>query len=398
MPKSHSRKSKTPEALHVLLCVVGGTPAVVTETVYALMVERKIPLRRMRLITTQLGRQEIERQLFRLTGEESGGWHLLKQHHPETGKIAFDLASDIIVPRTADGKYLDDIRTTEENDLMVETLLAEAGFWCAQEHTVVHASVAGGRKTMSLFMGYALQLVGRPDDRLYHVLVPPEYDGLPGFFYPTPRKTLLPNRQGIPIDASRARLDLAEIPFVRFRALLQDVAIEKSSFRELVELAERKLLAACRPIGIRLSLKACTVQFLDLASGQCLGSEIHAVSSEAGFLLYYHLCRRALKGNPWTPFFHPEQGAAELRAIAQWASEHHPYSQALEQLERYAQEIEESYSGNLSALRKNWNRWIEDRAQTCGINDFHSFDIQNMRKEGHTLYGVILTPERICLE
>ncbi|WP_442891844.1 CRISPR-associated ring nuclease [Dissulfurispira sp.] len=35
---------------------------------------------------------------------------------------------------------------------------------------------------MSFYMGAALQLFGRPWDRLYHVLVTPEFESNPEFF------------------------------------------------------------------------------------------------------------------------------------------------------------------------------------------------------------------------
>jgi len=51
----------------------------------------------------------------------------------------------------------------------------------------LHCSLAGGRKTMGLYLGFALQLYGRPDDALSHVLVhPPELEMDSAFFYPPP--------------------------------------------------------------------------------------------------------------------------------------------------------------------------------------------------------------------
>ncbi len=390
---------KMPDPIHILLCVVGGTPAVVTETVYALAVERKVPLKRLRLMTTSEGKREIERQLLRLTGEESGGWHLLRRDYPPTRAIAFKAEADILVPRGEDGKPLGDIRTTGDNNAMAEALLAELRSWSGQPDTVIHASVAGGRKTMSLLLGSAMQLAARPGDRLYHVLVPQEYEGLPGFYYPTPRRVLLPNRQGIPIDASRARLDLAEIPFVRYRALLQGEQYRNCGFAELVEQAQRRLAAATQPVAIRLCRKKATLEFINPLSRETLTDSPLQPPSLTGFYLYYELCRRAAQGDPWISLFDSETGGTMLRTIAQrirkTLSELSPEA---ERFDRYAQEIEQGEGGNISALRSNWNHWLRKAGSQWGVHPIDRFEIASRRDQGRAWYAVRLDRELIVLD
>ena len=50
----------------------------------------------------------------------------------------------------------------------------------------LHVSIAGGRKTMGFYVGYALSLFARDQDRLSHVLVPPSLESRQDFFYPPP--------------------------------------------------------------------------------------------------------------------------------------------------------------------------------------------------------------------
>ncbi|MBF4102237.1 hypothetical protein INT80_01850 [Gallibacterium anatis] len=45
----------------------------------------------------------------------------------------------------------------------------------------MHVSIAGGRKTMGFFAGYALSLYGRAQDSLSHVLVSAEYEAIQNF-------------------------------------------------------------------------------------------------------------------------------------------------------------------------------------------------------------------------
>lgn len=54
---------------------------------------------------------------------------------------------------------------------------------CTQDdQTALHVSIAGGRKTMGFFMGYALSLYGRPQDRLSHVLVSAPFESNHDFY------------------------------------------------------------------------------------------------------------------------------------------------------------------------------------------------------------------------
>jgi CRISPR-associated protein (TIGR02584 family) len=56
----------------------------------------------------------------------------------------------------------------------------------ADPDCAIHASIAGGRKTMGFYLGYALSLFGRPQDRLSHVLVSSPFESNQNFFYPLP--------------------------------------------------------------------------------------------------------------------------------------------------------------------------------------------------------------------
>ena len=110
----------------------------------------------------------------------------------------------------------------------------------------IHASIAGGRKTMGFYLGYALSLFGRPQDRLSHVLVSSPFESNPNFFYPAPVERVIfatgPDQR--PLDASSATVMLADIPFVRLRDGLQESLLrEGASFSDVVRQAQRNLAA-----------------------------------------------------------------------------------------------------------------------------------------------------------
>ena len=68
-------------------------------------------------------------------------------------------------------------------------------------HTSLHASAAGGRKTMSIYLTAAMQLFGRARDRLSHVLVSEDFETHQDFFYipPTPHDLDIKDRSEHPI-------------------------------------------------------------------------------------------------------------------------------------------------------------------------------------------------------
>ncbi|MCB1616904.1 MAG: hypothetical protein KDI30_12895, partial [Pseudomonadales bacterium] len=71
-----------------------------------------------------------------------------------------------------------------------------------------------------------------------HVLVASEYESTGDFFYPTPDTVVIQNKHGKPLDASKARVWLAEIPFVRLRnGLPRSLLDGNHSFSETIDLA-----------------------------------------------------------------------------------------------------------------------------------------------------------------
>ena len=58
----------------------------------------------------------------------------------------------------ADGRELDDIRTPEESAAAADTIVRVIGNVCSDPNTIVHVSIAGGRKSMGFFAGYAMSL------------------------------------------------------------------------------------------------------------------------------------------------------------------------------------------------------------------------------------------------
>ncbi|MBV5299598.1 MAG: TIGR02584 family CRISPR-associated protein, partial [Rhodoferax sp.] len=76
-----------------------------------------------------------------------------------------------------------DIRSPADNRAAADFITAQVRAITADSGCALHASIAGGRKTMGFYLGYALSLFGRPQDRLSHVLVSEPFESSYDFFY-----------------------------------------------------------------------------------------------------------------------------------------------------------------------------------------------------------------------
>ena len=242
MAKSNmNEKDEIPSAStrRILLAVTGLSPQIMTETLFTLACRNDSPWvpHEIHLITTKTGKEHAK---LNLLGKD--GWfpRMCKDYFlPE---IQFS-AENIHVLADGAGNLLDDIRTPEQNTLAADFITDMVRKLTADEHNVLHVSIAGGRKTMGYYLGYALSLFGRPQDRLSHVLVSEPYEGNRDFYYPTPYEYPIHTRRGereLTVDARNAKIDLADIPFVRLRdGLPEALRNGRSSFSRVVTMANR---------------------------------------------------------------------------------------------------------------------------------------------------------------
>ncbi|MEH6873622.1 MAG: CRISPR-associated ring nuclease Csm6 [Candidatus Competibacter sp.] len=294
-PEKYSRR--------ILLCVAGLSPQIVTETLYALSVtgEPRFVPTEIHLLTTAEGAQ---RARLTLLSDEPGWFHRLRWDYglPD---IRFTLDT-IHLLRAADGRLLDDIREVADNEAIADAITAKVRELTADPDSAVHASIAGGRKTMGFYLGYALTLFGRPQDRLSHVLVSSPFESNPNFFYPTPVERVIfshgPDQR--PLDASDANVMLADIPFVRLRDGLHETLLrEGASFSDAVRQAQRNLAAP----SLTLDATTCRVR--------CGETVLRLTPISFAWLAWF--ARRALAGLP--PIHHTEAKfggfLAEYRAL-----------------------------------------------------------------------------------
>ncbi|GBC81431.1 hypothetical protein HRbin10_00543 [bacterium HR10] len=245
------RRMRSQDVRHIFVAVTGQTPQIVTETLYALMVEWRIPISEVFVITTRVGAERIRRDL--LDPAQGQLFAFCREYGFDPGSIRFDETHILTITRTsrrhrraggavsASQEELDDIRTVEDNRCLAEQLLGIIQQLTDDPRTVVHGSIAGGRKTMSAYMLLAFTLYGREQDRLYHVLVPEPFEHNPQFFFPPRREQWIGVGVGQVVSTRQARIDLAEIPFVRLRSWVLKEKKLRRTIEEQIRVVQREL-------------------------------------------------------------------------------------------------------------------------------------------------------------
>src|SRR5579884_2345707 len=266
----------------ILLAVTGLSPQVVTETVYALAVKAESPFvpTEVHLLSTAEG---AERAKLTLLSEKPGWFHRLRQDY---GLPAIRFSTETIhALESTHGVAITDIRTREENERLADELTAIIRALTSGAESALHVSIAGGRKTMGFYAGYALSLFGRPQDRLSHVLVNDPFESNLDFYYPTPYSNVIYTREGGPLDTQKADITLVQIPFVRLRQGFDDRLLQGSvTFSGAVAAAQRAL----DPPVLEIDLENKCIR----AGGQ----EIHLRPAHLAFMSW--LARRSTLGKP----------------------------------------------------------------------------------------------------
>lgn len=221
------------------------SPQIVTETIWTLIQERDFVPTEIRLITTRNGRNRTVRDLL---DPVDGRFHSFCREYDLVGKIHFD-ESCITVIGDEEGHPLDDIRTPEENGLAADTIVKVIGSLCSDPRCAIHVSIAGGRKSMGFFAGYAMSLFARDQDSVSHVLVNEPFESNPDFYYPPVSPKDIVSADGHVLHAQDARVMLADIPIVRLRTGLPDDLLHgTSTYRHAVAEAQQSLFPDRRMI------------------------------------------------------------------------------------------------------------------------------------------------------
>ncbi|MDA8137822.1 MAG: CRISPR-associated ring nuclease Csm6 [Desulfobacteraceae bacterium] len=210
-----------------LLAVVGLSPQVVTETLYALHQNGRT-IDAIHLISTREGKDKI---LTMLIGGGKGRYYeYLQEYGFSVSAIDFG-PHNIHVITDEHGNEIPDIAGMLDNERLLEKCLELTFRLTSDPDNAVLFSVAGGRKTMSSCLTLAAEMYGRPQDRLYHVLISPEFESNRDFYYPykESRAIKLKDEKGEYFykESKYAQVNLINMPFVSIRQSLTAARLDR---------------------------------------------------------------------------------------------------------------------------------------------------------------------------
>jgi len=285
----------------ILIAVTGMSPAVLTETVWALanpsgQKSDKIIPNRIIALTTTAGRNAIRDQLF---GHDRI-WESLRQsvlgdHCQTDSRLCFGLTGDCVkvFTRKSGGKpmELDDLSTEAEATAVADCITDELWGHVARPGTRIIASISGGFKTMSALFFAGMSLLGRNDDCITHVLVNQPFDDPrlePRFYYPEQPQQKLRDRENRFWEARSAELRLGFVPFVPLHELLEKYK-KPRSYSDLVCRCRGNLDRHLRePISLAISVTRREVT---------VNESIFRLAPQP-FLFFLFLAQRAADGLP----------------------------------------------------------------------------------------------------
>jgi len=242
---------------NILVAVTGASPQVLTETLYGLHTQGKVFPDEMYVITTQDSKKMLMDGLY-----TRGHLQALYDEY-QLPVVKFD-ESHVWVIEDEDGNLLNDAKREEDQSVMADFITRKVAWLTNQDDCAIHASIAGGRKTMAFYMGYAMSLLGREQDTLSHVFVNDEFEFVRDFYFPTLNDHwIIGKNPGEMLNTKDAEITFAEIPFVRMRKSLSNDLIgqiDQASFSKTVA----KMNAANQKLSVEVSMNAKTLSVLGI--------------------------------------------------------------------------------------------------------------------------------------
>lgn len=356
----------------ILLAVTGLTPQVLTETLYALHQQGQVMPIQIHILTTAEGYERARLTLI------NDGW--LPRFYEDYALVMPEFTEQHIhILRQANGESLVDIRTQTDNQAMADAITEWIRCLTADPETALHVSIAGGRKTMGFYAGYALSLYGRMQDCLSHVLVSAEYESHPEFYYPTPYSQVIygNDRTRKPLDTQNAQVMIADIPFVRLRHGLDEALLQgQSSFSQTVSKAQ----LALGPAQLSIDLKQCCVTAHDTV--------IKLTPADLAF--YSWLIKRQLAKQVLLTC--PNEGAPELEYAEQYLVEYGFIKGELGATDRTLNALQVGMSKAFFEQRKSR---INNKLQQNLAQASSSYLISAVGKRPLTRYQISLKTEQI---
>lgn len=307
--------SSPAQPYRVLLCASGMSPAIITETLYALAVTRAVPFfpDEIHVVTTTEGQTRINQDLLQTGGPFD---QLVAEYWPiGRQRPRFDHSTIHVIRGQADvnsehsNKLAGDCMFQTYHGIQQGSLLL-GGVSRQGDAPQIHASIAGGRKTMSFLMGHVFSLLAGPDDELSHVLVNEPFEAVkPTFFFPPKQPvthSYTPRGQGYQarakpseISSDQAKVELGLITALKLGNQWMPTRWAEGADPSIgFDMAVRLANAQLKPEPIRLMLSLDRDTDKTRSHVQICGHDIELPVSEFSLLAIYALIKQQARHCP----------------------------------------------------------------------------------------------------
>lgn len=359
----------------IFIAVTGTTPQVITETLYVLIVEKHFVPTEIHLLTTLNGKNRAMRDL--LDPRDGKFFEFCRQYGLED-KIVLNEQTIHVIKDDA-GNPLTDIRTPLENTAAANLITKTIRAFCQDANSQLHVSIAGGRKSMGFFIGYALSLFGRHQDKMSHVLVPEPFEKNKDFFFPTQHPQEIYATDGSILNTKDAKVVLADIPIVLLRDGLPKELLEGDcSYMQAVTLAQQSIVPAK---GLYFHKENMSVTCGDIS----------IKLAPVQFATYYWLAKRC---QDQQEAIRPGVNIEAKEFLAFYKAILPPYSADYEKA-RIALRYPEDFLPYFQERRSRINNALKNKLGSIGAKPYL---VQSYGKRPQTKYGLSIEPNLIHFE
>lgn len=379
-----SRGTVTPTQPHqfprrILLAVLGSTSQPLTNALYALAapVDDGAPPfmpTAIHVVTTADGRDRARREL--LDPENGRFFRFCRDCRLDPRAVAFGDESFVVGEH--DGGLVNDAATAADLAAFAAMVFRLVRRLTADDGAAIHALLSGERPILDFYLGHALSLYARPQDRLSHALIDSPFAPAANWSrYPPPTPTVTGPPGPNPRPGPRIRL--VDIPIVRLRDHLPFRAIDAlpppgaPRLRPSSALPRPALALHCR-------------RALLIAGGD----RVHL--RPADFAFYAVLARRRVDGRSFVNHRTPDLAAEYLREYA-----------------RATAKTTDQWAPNLERVRRRLRNgadrpWFEQRKTrvnhvlrtTLGAWVSRPYQIGAEGRRPDTRFGLLVDPARIA--
>lgn len=265
----------------IFAAILGTNPQIVTESIFAII--KKDPTNAptaVYVMSTSVGIQRCIEKLIKDNWLEKVYQHFNLKSPEFTRNHCITFTDN-------DGSPLEDIRNYQESENAADTIFNKIAEWCESENSQLHLSVGGGRKSLDLHAGLAMNICSRQIDRMSQVLVSdPRIENNPDFFFPSqPVNQQIKTFKGEIIDSRKVSVDLIHIDYIRLRGNLPKGAFCSGKSR-------LEIIAMGRRIFEKQTLEIDYPNSSIIASGEIIKL------STAPFAIFSWIIEEKLKGKP----------------------------------------------------------------------------------------------------